>query len=89
MATAFERRRNPQADTTRRTLTGGASHTDMVRLRKQARDRDALPGNGAPMELFYLARHNISPEVPLPIRPRKAALNRFIIQVCACIPLLQ
>lgn len=40
MAAACEQRRNPEGETTRRTLTDGASHTDMVRRTPRV---DALP----------------------------------------------
>lgn len=49
-------------------------------LRKLTKNRGAFPCDEALTKLFYLALRNISRKWTMPIRDRKAALNRFSIQ---------
>ena len=60
--------------------TTNAIESVNMSLRKITKTRGSFQSDDVVFKLFYLALNNISQKWTMPIRDRKAALNRFIIQ---------
>lgn len=60
--------------------TTNAIESVNMSLRKITKNRGSFPSNEALLKLFYLALRNIAKKWTMPIRDRKAALNRFTIE---------
>lgn len=60
--------------------TTNAIESVNMSLRKITKTQGAFPTDDAVLKLFYLALNNISQKWTMPIRDRKAALNRFTLQ---------